>query len=426
MSKKTWGLVLLLTGFFIELAFQTFWRNELGIRISPLVELAGGLLTCAGGFLLLRPSPAVATTAPKRWNWAPALALLTITGILLGAQLSQIFEQFPIKANASDIVPSIQLYVRRLLAGQEVYQPMNFGNWTVLPTYFPLMWLPYLPAEWLGVDYRWIPFVFFELVILIFLIRAYRRGQSWWEIALLVGLTQGAIWCFVQFEPSVFGFAVELTPVAYYLILALTLFHPKSWAMALGIAGPLLSRYAFTFWLPLVYGLLVWIERGFGRAFRMGLWTLAGVALFYLLPFWMRDPGILSRGLDYYNTTAISVWQTQPWQKKGATPHYFIQGVGLGIYFYEGVEGPVEKRLAVMRSWQLAACLVAALGLLASWWLYFRKKRIDPRLFLLVSLKFYLTVFYALLYVPFTYLYMVPLLVSLPVFWEVRKLGKTV
>lgn len=376
-----------------------------------------GFCGLAWWWLMRPPSDAVQPGKPGGAAYLRWLAPLLAFGFGLFATipaLHQVFVDIPIDPYWSDIVPSIQLYVRRLLSGEAVYVPMEFPGWTVLPTYLPMMWLPYIPAELLDFDYRWVAFYLFGIAVAAWVWQAWRSGGTWPVLTVLAGAPFLAIYLMlIGIRGQVFGMAVELMPVALYLFLALSLLGGSAWLWAAAITACLLSRYAMTFWLP-VFFLVTLIAEGWWKAIRTGLMVAAGVLLLYVLPFLSRDWSILQNGLDYYHTTAVGQWHTQSFQEAGEKPFHLNQGFSFALYFYDLANGGVEHRLALNRRVHLIVCLGAALALLVG---FFRwRHRIRWRLYLLVGLKFYLGIFYGLIHVPFSYLYWLPLFLALPIF----------
>lgn len=420
-KKLVWAIFLI--ALFAELAMQTWLRKEFGAFWSPFVWLVAGLVVAGSAFWLFSRQKSEASTSSfqfPRWAQIGVVGGVFLVGCLVTFfRIWPVFDEFPVDPLQSDVIPSLEIYVKRLLGGERVYTTLYFPTWEVEPTYFPMMWLPYVIPELLKIDYRWLSLGAFYAMVGIYAGRMLWLGRPFEEVALKTAFPFYALWLLIRDDRFIFGHSVELTAVAFYLFLALTLFHRKTWVMALGIVPCLLSRYAFTFWLP-AYFAMIWIGRGFFPALRTGLYTLLGVVLLYIIPFWMKDPGILTRGLAYYEKTAIGQWQTQPWQESGQKPHHLDQGLSFSLLFYDHGPGTVEERLAANRKVQFGVCLLAAIGFLAGF--YFWKKRgLDPRLYGLASLKAYLTLFYGFLYVPFSYLFLVPLFISLPLLFELKE-----
>ena len=406
---------------------QTSHRNYFGPWNSPLLWLLAGLLaSAAAAFLLFRSPGSTTDPAPggqRTAGIAAAIAFLA-GGLFCGNLLAEIFTQYPVGPEHSDIIPSLQRYVRRLLAGETVYAPLQFPTWTVLPTYFPVMWLPYTFSEVLGIDYRWTAYGVFLLASALYLLRVWRGGAGTVTLTLKTTLPFVYLYVFAIYRPEYFGYAVELMPAGLYLILALTVFRKSPWLMALGIGLCLLSRYALSFWLP-VYLILVWSERSFKTAFQTGLGVLALVLALYVLPFLSKDWSILTDGLAYYQTTAEGQWHPQGWQAEGEPPAHLFRGLSFAPWFYDNETLEIGYRLSRNKKFHLALSLGAALLLLVGYFWLRRKRSFNPRLYALVGLKFYLTVFYAWLYVPFAYLYMVPCLLTLVLWWELHPRSAT-
>ncbi|MEL6866055.1 MAG: hypothetical protein AAFP19_16630 [Bacteroidota bacterium] len=412
-------LLLLFTGIYYELAMQTFKMNVYGPYDSPIVWMGAGLLTCVAAWCLLafQPKRAVDHYPIGRNRVLMILwGVFALGSLLMAAKLSAIFATYPVDAQYSDIIPSLELYVKRWMAGEKVYAPFQFPTWVVLPTYFPLLWMPYGFSEYFQIDYRWTAYIVFLLAVFLYFIRMSKFQMPIWELLIKAILPFVLINYYIVNVDKVFGHAVELLPVGFYLLLTLTLFHRSTFIMGLGILLCLLSRYAFTFWLP-IYLLIFWIEKGFMPAFKVGLWVLAGVLLLYVLPFLAKDWTILTNGLAYYSKTAEGQWMIQSWQEEGQVPHHLNKGLSFAMYFYDVHEYEVMDRLAMNRKAHLVACGIAAV-LLFLGYLLGRKRGLNVRLYMLVGLKFYLVIFYGFFYVPFSYLYMLPFFLSLAIVYE--------
>jgi len=129
------------------------------------------------------------------------------------------------------------------------------------------------------------------------------------------------------------------------------------------------------------------IKKGFKPAFICGTMVLAGILLFYVIPFISKDPQMFSKAMDTYRNAALGEW-------RGQHP---------------------EEKLKFMQNLHLimSISVVFLMGLL--FWL--KRKQWDLRYFALGSLKIYLAFFYAFLQVPYYYLMMIPVAVSLVVIY---------
>lgn len=415
-----WGILII--ALVVEIGMQTFWLNRFGYFTSPVVSILSGILVGVSA-LALASGQKIGYQVPKlekfivpNWRYLLFGVLFLAGSIWCGIWLSKIMGRFPVDASASDIIPSLELYVRRLLAGEVVYRPLPFNGYEVDPTYYPLLWGPYIFSELLNIDYRWTAYTVFLLALFWYQYRLVRQNINVVELIIKMAIPFVWIYLFTQFVPGTFGMAVELLPVGFYLFLGLSVFNKRPWVMALGITLCLLSRYAFTFWLPM-YMLILWFERGFNTVLRTSLWVAGGVLMLYVLPFLSKDWTIVSKGLEYYKKTAVGQWQTQPWQAPGSAPHHLANGLSLAMHFYDYEEYTVEDRLTYNRKVHMAVCAAAALFILFGYF-FFRGRGIDTRFYLLACLKIYLVLFYGFFYVPFSYLFQLPLFMSLPLIYQ--------
>ena len=414
-KNKITYLILLGLGLFLELAFVTFWKGKAGLYGSPIIWLTGGLLFCFAAMRLAHlPDLKVAKVPSKP-------LLITLSVWFIGTCLSvfwlkNIFEAFPIDAAQSDIIPSLEYYVRRFLSGETVYKPMPFAGYEVNPTYFPLLWLPYVFSEILQIDYRWTAFILFDIALLFWMIRLSKMENSLPALFLKSAIPFIFIFNYVQHDNAIFSLAVELLPIGFYLLLALSILHRSTLVMGLGILLCLLSRYAFTFWLPL-YLLIILLEKGFPKAVQVSMVVLVGIIGIYVLPFLSKDWTIFQKGFAYYETTATAEWEHR--FNPGDIPFHLSRGLSFAVYSYQFVEGDTATKLKRSKSIHLLACALAALGLLL-YYLRRRKEGLKIGFFLLVALKAYLMVFYGFFYVPFSYLFAMPLFLSIPVLFKLR------
>ncbi len=413
--------ILLIVATFLELALQTFWKNKLGNYGSPALWLTVGIIGCCAAFYIsgFKNSPVpINLDYYKRYNNALLILSICLFGTLIvGFLLSQIFTEYPVDPKISDILPSLELYVKRLLSGEKVYAPMEFPGWTVDPTYFPMLWLPYVFSEILNIDYRWTAFLVFIIGVYLYNLREVRFQIPYTEVTIKALLPFLFVLAFIAYQRETFGMTVELLPIGFYLILTLTIFTRTRFLMGIGILICLLSRYAFTLWLP-VYFLMMWMELGFKNMFKIGLVVLGGVLVLYVFPFLWNDWEIFGKGLSYYGKTAVGQWYPQGWQAAGDKPWHLSRGMGFAIYFYDFLEGTPEMKLAINKKVHLIGAALAALLILAGYF-YWRNKGLNRRIYAIIALKFYLLIFYGLFQVPFSYLFMLPLFLSIPLIFHV-------
>ena len=142
--------------------------------------------------------------------------------------------------------------------------------------------------------------------------------------------------------------------------------------------------------------------------------------MIYIIPFLSQDWDLVANGLKYYETTAIRQWKIQAWQSPGEKPYHLFHGLSFSGWFYDNIEGDALSKMSAARTVHGIVSFAAAIILGLA---YLAMKKFRPtwnvRLFLLVGLKFYLLIFYGFIYVPFVYLFMLPLFISLPIIYEI-------
>lgn len=414
------AVLIFFIGMLGELGMQTFARNAFGNNLSPALWLGFGLLSVFSAFfLLINRAEEIPLTQESTKNQSFVWGAFILCASVVAFLLNDIYAAFEISQYNSDIVPSIQLYVRRLLGGELVYQPLVFDGWTVLPTYFPMMWLPYVFTEILDIDYRWTAYFFFLGALALYVFKINKQSLPVLEKLLKTVIPFLLILVFIVFNKDVFGHAVELLPISFYFLLCYFLYKQKSQALfALAIVFCLLSRYAFTLWLPLIM-LIYWVEYGFKSCFKVSLYVLMGVVVIYVIPFLSKNWNLIGDGLAYYEKTAIRQWAPQGWQEEWEKPYHLFQGLSFTAWFYDHGTGDAAAKMGLNKTVHAIVSFSAA-GILALGWLILRRKITDfnVRLYALVGLKFYLMFFYGFIYVPFAYLFMLPLFLSVPILFE--------
>ena len=167
-----------------------------------------------------------------------------------------------------------------------------------------------------------------------------------------------------------------------------------------------MSRYSYTlFIIPFV--VIIWKEWGFKNLLKVGLAGTSVILLLYIFPFYLKDPSILTNGLEYYSRTATDQWKTQFWQPDGSIPYHLNNGLSFSYFFFTLVEGDEVSKLNWAKLFNLIFSLGTALLITFLW--FFNKNKTEWGLYLSNGLILYLIVFYSFLYVPFSYLFMLPL-----------------
>lgn len=114
-----------------------------------------------------------------------------------------------------------------------------------------------------------------------------------------------------------------------------------------------------------------------------------------------------------YHDAAVGEWSGQAWQQPGEKPYQLFRGIGFAGWLYEVIPGDVVTKVNIAQKIHLLlSCLVS---LLLGIFYYVYREKLNYRVFLLGSLKVYLAVFYNFIQVPYNYLFLSMIFVSLPI-----------
>ncbi len=319
-------------------------------------------------------------------------------------------------ASRSDVIPAVMMYVRRFLSGEFPYTPMRGTHWdhTVIPNYLPLQWLPYSFAELFNIDFRWIP-VWAVLLVLGLHYSKIRKSTSRIPVYLLLwALPIVLIQSYISYHETDLQVTVEGLIVAYYMILGYAILSFRIRWIGLALILCLLSRFSLVLWVPLLF-VIIASSKGWKAAFRLAL--IVGIGFLIVLgPFLIKDPLFFTHGFAYYTLAASGEWKIQEWLPPGALYPFQLQnGVGFAIYFFKYIGGDVIHKIEVARH----VHLFVSAGVIVLLTIIFLKnrKKINPAVFALGSLKVYLAIFYGFIQVPYLYLYTVPLFLNIPLFF---------
>ncbi|KAA9331341.1 hypothetical protein F0P96_13925 [Hymenobacter busanensis] len=400
---RRWLVLLVWLAFLLEVVLFTFGRNVIGPYWSPVALLLCGL-TLAGAAAVyttnchLTWAPAGQPSRLVRWVVGSGAVLLS--AVLTGGVVAKQIGRQPLSEllTHSDIVPALQVYVSRWLSGAQVYQRIELGGYSFLPNYPPLQWLPFVPAELLGIDYRWWAAGALLLALAAYQILVARLGLSWGEWLLKALVPVLVVHFVVLTERNLMGLTVESLAFGYYALLALAILHRSAAARAIALVFCVLSRYSLALWLPL-YAVLLWYESPKQARRTIGLALALTGAI--LVAFLWHDPSIFLRAqLENFDVT-VGEWQNHVEDTLHGWPRHVFTGTGLAPWWYHGPAAAAES-IRSLQTVHFAVC--AAVPLLWGLWWWPRRHRLDVRLVALFSLKAYLAVFYAFLILPYVYL----------------------
>ena len=429
MSKKNIlsiiGVLLIIAAATTELAMLTWWKNYFGSHQSPMVLLGSGLITGIGFLIFFYGKPVyrndgkinLATRQLQYQKIIPALLILIFGIQYCGKLLGEQVENFPIdfyNPEGSDVIPQIGIMIDRFLKGVFPYQMISEWTFThsLYPTYLPMTWMPFIIPDILHLDYRWFAFGVLCLGIIWLLAKVVS-----WNPNYLVLLILGAIPFFFlnalqhYDDEGTFRYSIETLISGYYLMLAMSLLSTSNLLRGVVLLLCLLSRYSVVLWVPLFLLVLFFKEKKKNIISILGI-IAAGFILFYFIPFFSQDTSIFMRGYDYHSDGAIQAWKLMPWQEAGEMPFRLYKGLGFSWLYYENYAGDLVDKVDAYRFLHLvlSTSCIAVLSLL-----FFKiKDKIDYRIFLLGSLKIYMVIFYNFIQIPFGYLFMVSIFISLP------------
>ncbi len=398
--------IFLLLSVLFEILLLTFLRGKLGLYLSPIFILLFGITTAILPLFIYSAEIKIQIKKIKVKEKTQIYFLFAICTFLFYLFYQKIIDENQINYHVSDIIPSIEIYVVRFIKDEYPYSLITVFDYPLPPTYLPMMWFPFIGPELLNIDYRWMAYLIL-LIGLIFYINHInslsltqneRVGKTLLPFLILFSIA----YC----KPGEIANSVELMIVGYYLILIYAILSGRYLIFALAIVLCLLSRFSFLFWLPYA-GIVILIYEGIRKTSIIALLVTAGILIFYIIPFLSKDWSSFQKGLDYYTFAAMNEWKGQSWQDKNDTPHQLNQGMGFGIYFYRFLEVDLLDRIKILKTWHLIISILSVIIFSALH--YFKFKAIDHKLVLICGLKFCLCFFYAFIQVPYIYLF-IPLI----------------
>lgn len=398
--------------FWVELRLFTDLRGRYGPYWSPVFFYGAGVLLCVCALLALRDQPPADATdrqVARRQVWAGAALLLGGAAVLY--KQVPIVLGSPIDVRVSDVIPIVQNYVARFRSGEVVYRYLTNLPYPLFPNHLPLQWLPYVPAQPLGIDYRWVAlgllllagFGAYQLALL-------RQAVSWPLFVVKALLPAYVLVQMLRHDAFLFAQVLEPTIICYYFLLAASVLSRSVWAQAGALVLCLLSRYSVIFWVPF-FLFVLWREAGRRHALLVAGLVLAGIVGIYVVPFLAKDPTIFTHALAEYRTATLGEWGRPDGPVPGQPVHVF-NGLSAAAWFYTHLGGSLEHKITAFQRLHVVAS-AGAVALFA--FFYWRQgRRYDYRRLALVGLKFYLATFYFFIQIPYAYL--VALSVMLSVF----------
>lgn len=412
-----------------ELLVLTSWAGKPSLALSPIIWLLLGILNAwTGSVLISRYSAGVQgyhsrMASLDSYKTFVALLAFGIGVFYAGSMLYKVYQEIPQFSNMSDIIPGKREFIRRFLHGETVYVPVQFDSYALQPTFLPFRWLPFVIADLWQFDYRWMTYAGFTAGVgfWVFSGTTVHAKSSYWEIIVKALFPFVALGGFINFEKLNFALAVELLILGYHLILARFVFHKNPWVVGFSLVLCLLSRYSIFLWL-LVPAYWLILEKRYVFLAKIFLITIAGIFLFYYLPFCRHDGG--QHFLDaskYYVDACFGCWHTDSWLPPGAVPNTLSKGSGFQYLIYQYGPADLATRYKLNMNLGLITC---AASIVVTCFLLRRqiKSQNDPvaiQGLLLASLKVYMIFFIGFIMCPFNYLFIVPFFMSMPLLFSI-------
>lgn len=411
LDKHKWSL-LILFAFVFELGFHTFFRKLLGVYFSPIAISALGLLLVWGAHNNFEISRSESQLVKKKAS-IYYLLFYVLLGSVFFVLFSKTIKNFPIDPEFSDVLPTLKYYCTRILNGEYVYAPIQYSSWTVIPNYLTFQWLPFVLAEFFKFDYRYIALIAYYLVLFIWIYSLVNKStESPGVLVLKILLPFILLFSFYDRVPSVFGFSIELLIASYYLFLAFGLIRMNAIVLIIGLGLCLFSRFSFLFWLP-AFVMFLYLHYSFKKVFYILLGVFFIGFFSYVLPFMSHDPWVFFKGLKYYGDAALGEWVLKAYQALGEYPDHLGKGIGYAVYFYDFYPGSLEEKLLACKLTHLILSLLIGLIIGIAFWM--KRAKWSSSIYLLLSLKLYFIIFYSFIHVPYIYLQLVPLTISLAI-----------
>ena len=122
------------------------------------------------------------------------------------------------------------------------------------------------------------------------------------------------------------------------------------------------------------------------------------LSVFYFLPFYLKDPDLLKRGVDHYNIATVHEWKGM-----GDPPISWTheRSITFALHMKALFKGEMDAKVFTAR---IAQLVIIFLVLMAGWWAFGRwRNRMDIYDFGLISLMIILITYY--FFAPLTYRY---------------------
>jgi hypothetical protein len=407
---RDWPLVVIIFLLFIETLCCTYFLDlKQQMVIVSIAYIASGLGLGVFPLLFLGTRGVDAGKINNNYLKINKLILWTFLAFSLVFTVyhaHQIMLSMAIDYRTSDTLPQVKALSQRLLAGEKIYAPVQEIWNGKQPPYLPMMWLPYVPAEYFGFDVRWISTVF----ILAGLFLTFRLIPAKFSAnPLLLAAACTSLFLLLNYllvrEKITLGWTEEGVVIGYYLFLGFALARNNPILVGIGIACCLLSRFSLFFWAPMFMAYVFFFDSKKNALIQFSVTTII-ILLVFFIPFFIKQPEyFLNIPSDYH------VGVDRAWKFNLIEGVYYPYSLGVSKFF----DISHIKMLHNM-SILISALVPLLVGLLFT---HFRSKlTLNHALFGLCSLKISLVFFYNLIEVPYYYLFLTSTFFSYPLVFK--------
>jgi hypothetical protein len=397
--------ILILFEWFLIGPFQSF----AGPYISPVILTAVSALVATIAIGLSFPK--LPSEKKEKSHYLSLWPSLFWMPVLLYVAWS-VFSVHPVDHNYSDVFAQVLYPSEWLLKGDYPYQEVRLPTYTMHNTYLPMQWLPFtIPVYW-GFDPRWIPVTFWAMALCVFIVMTKINFSR--HTAIIYVLTLSVIVAglsgYMTKNPKEYSATLELLPAAYYIMLIFFLWRGSWWGIGLFMGFCLLSRFSIVLFIPFLV-FYVWMKYGMTFFLKSAAMTISVILLLFVLPFMSQDIYLPKKIVANYDNGAAGEWRVHDWQNEGDLPYQLSRGTGVAIYFRDRFQDNLLNGVRVLKKWGFGLSVLTGLLLLYVF-LRLRNKISDDKMYMLGAMKLYLTVFYTFVLIPYTYLYIIPLTIS--------------
>lgn len=304
---------------------------------------------------------------PFRSNTVPYIMLGLIAFLLLMPGVAVSLHSNPLPTKNSDVILQMQVQFERFIKGEQPYAPVTEFIWNPFPVYMPLQWLPIGFGKYFNVDIRWgglfILFICYAYFMLDFKLKNFSRLEI-----ILISLTPLAfIWLSNEYRNEEINSVFDVCVYAYYFLLGYGLLTMNHKVIFIGLVGAMMSRYTAIFWLP-IFLFVIYQKYGKQKLYQYLIFGSTALLVIFILPFLVRDPDILTKGLAYHNACGILEWERLT--QKNEIPFTVTMGASYIQFWAKVITGltPTES-VTILRLIQLL--FMAIINLAA--YLYYKK-----------------------------------------------------